>query len=172
MVFSIILIFSLIINHLKRSWIVALVLLATTVNLVNTSMQSLVNTSGNLSYSNGSNFQLISALESRRLYKGYGSYWDGNINTYLSDDRINLLPVTCLGNETTPFLWLLNTAQFYKYSTKSFYIIDPSYPNPPMCSKKQVIKQFGYPSYTFREGNKTILVYPYDLIQKMGSSTL
>lgn len=116
---------------------------------------------------NAINMEIISAVTAKGLTKGYGNYWQGIINTYLSNYSVEFLPVVCPGGETVPFKWLLPEERFTKTADSSFYILDPDLPDPFPCSQEQIAQQFGEPREVLTVRNKTILIYDYDIYQKM-----
>ena len=120
---------------------------------------------------NVSNRELISRVEKLGLTKGYVNYWDGNINTFLSKDAVDFLPVTCGKGQTIPYYTLVDGSQFTKLASRTFYLIDPKYKSPAMCTGKQLIAQFGQPSQIVHlSGKKTLLIYNHDLITDMQHS--
>lgn len=150
-------------------WAAICINLATSVFAL-TPMQK-ANASGNKA--NAANYALIEKIKMLGLSKGYVNYWDGNINTYLSDGSIKFLPVTCVNNRTTKLLYLLvDTNLFSQPASRSFYIVDPRLTSPPNCPERQVVAQFGKPQQVVYLQGKTILIYNYDLISKMASNSL
>jgi hypothetical protein len=60
-----------------------------------------------LDYSpNKAELDLIDYLSRNNLTNGYADYWDSNVITYLSKERITVLPATISCNKLVPFLWL------------------------------------------------------------------
>jgi len=110
------------------------------------------------------NYDIIHAVGSRGLTKGYGDYWQGNINTFLSNDAVEFLPILCSDGHTRPFHWLIDEARFNRSAQRSFYMIDPDLPT---CTPEQIITQFGEPNDTLLVTDKTILIYNYDILSKM-----
>jgi hypothetical protein len=118
------------------------------------------------------NSYIINVIRSTGLEKGYGSYWHGNINTYLSNGRITFLPTLCENGETLQFHWLIDGGDFDRPANRTFYLIDPDIPLPPpiwppTCNEKELKAQFGEPEQTLKLHNKTILVFDYDLLSRM-----
>lgn len=117
----------------------------------------------NLSYNykNSQNFSIINFLESKHLYKGYGQYWDANINSYLSDNKIDIYPIQCINNKTTTFNWFVNGGQLNRPNKNSFLMLD--YSGTPMCSLNDIIRQFGKPKKIYNISGLPILIYNYDI---------
>ncbi len=114
------------------------------------------------------NRTLISAIESRGLTKGYGNYWQGNINTYLSRGKVTFLPVVCDDNgRTMPFKWLVTESMYLKKSSKSFLLIDPYFKDPKQCTVAQLEAQFGAPEGELKIKDKTVLFYNYDIAERL-----
>ncbi len=163
---------SFIVGKLKRSstifivilWLAICINLATSVFAL-TPMQLNAIRSGNKA--NAANYALIERIKQLGLRKGYANYWNGNINTYLSDGSVNILPVTCINDKTVFLRLLVDTNQFQTPSNNSFYINDPSQTSPVMCSLQEVEGQFGRPAEVVSYQKKTILIYNYDIAIKM-----
>ena len=118
---------------------------------------------------NNSNYKLISTVEQLGFTKGYAGYWDSDINTYLSQNTVEFLPVTCSKSATVPLPLLVNGSLFSQLATKTFFVIDPTHTSPKLCSETQLYDQFGQPTGTIKVGKDTILLYNYDLYTKMTS---
>jgi len=116
---------------------------------------------------NSVNYDIIKTVESAGYVKGYANYWQGNINTYLSSNRIHALPVVCSYDKTQAFHWLVNDNDFKTKATKTFYLIDPSITVAATCSIEDNIKQFGEPSKILSRDGRFILLYDYDIMSKM-----
>jgi hypothetical protein len=116
---------------------------------------------------NEGNFALIGRIKKLGLTKGYVNYWDGDINTYLSKNAVDFLPVTCSENKTIPYYTLIDGNRFIEPSARTFYLIDPKYKSPATCLGKYVIAQFGRPSQIVHMFGKTLLIYNHDLIANM-----
>lgn len=113
------------------------------------------------------NFALIDAVRNKGLIKGYGNYWQANINTYLTGGKVQFLPVLCGNGHTGQFRWLIDQENFTKPADKTFYIVDPDLHEPPTCTSQQVAQQFGTPQEVIQVGNKTIYIYDYDISSRM-----
>lgn len=128
------------------------------ISFVNTNAQGIVPV-GNLG--NSQDYTLIQFLESKKLFKGYGQYWEANIETYLSNNKIDIYPVVCSNNKTVLFNWFVNGGQLNKLSKNSFIILD--YSGTPMCSSTDILNEFGKPYQEYLIQNKEILIYNYDI---------
>ena len=118
---------------------------------------------------NSQNFDLINSLQSRGLRKGYSQYWDANITSYFTNNKLSVLPVLCSPeNITKPFLWMIN-AGLYSYPANKTYVIlnSNTSQSPPMCNLTSINNQFGKPKSFYVIDDYTVLVYNYDIQNKM-----
>jgi hypothetical protein len=146
-----------------------LLVVATLFNLgfmVKTTKHTPGDVSANLS--NHWNFAIIEAVKAKGLTKGYGSYWQANVNTYLSKNQIAFLPSLCAPDGVTAqFRWLIDGGQFDRKAGRSFYVLDPYFPSPRLCTVDQLVSQFGQPQEVLQVGDKTILIFDYDISNRM-----
>jgi hypothetical protein len=112
------------------------------------------------------NYQIIDAVQSRQLTKGYADFWQGIINTYLSRDQVEFLPTLC-PDRPVKFHWLVNEDSFTKPATKSFFIVDPDIAAQQICTPEQLQTAFGEPTEVLHVTNKTIYIYDYDITNKI-----
>jgi hypothetical protein len=116
---------------------------------------------------NSLNYKLITALKKEGVTKGYANYWEAGINTYLSRGAVEVLPVDCEFNNTKPLKWLVDLKRYEVPTKKTAILLDPHIESQAMCTYDQIITQFGTPSHELKEYNISILVYDYDIYQKM-----
>jgi hypothetical protein len=123
----------------------------------------------NTTTGNSENYEIIKAVQHAGYTKGYANFWQGNINTYLTNSRIHFLPAWCTDDVSLKFRWLINDADFTTKATKSFYLIDPTIPAAPSCSIEAVTEQFGAPTKVIplNSGKQTLLLFNYDVTSKM-----
>jgi len=169
LVYSLIILMAILLSKAGR-WkyiLSSLILLATIFNLTN--LYSLYNTniSNNPTNANVVNYKLISIIKANRLSIGYANYWNADINTYLSDGKINFLPVACVKGVSKKDYLLVNSNNFNLKADRFFYIVQPSLNSPASCSISEVHHQFGQPVKTIYFSGKYILIYNSDLSQKM-----
>jgi hypothetical protein len=124
---------------------------------------------GNANVRNVDNFVLIDSLEKHGLTKGYGQYWDANINSYLSKGSLTILPAVCINNTEQRFDWMINSALFSKHeNNKTFFIYDRDFANStPECSISEIEKQLGKPMQSYNISNETVFIYNYDISSKI-----
>jgi len=117
--------------------------------------------------SNRANFDIINRLKSHGLVKGYANYWQGAINTYLSKNTINVLPIYCRDGAVREFHWLIQDSHFEQHTTNSFYIFDPSLPPNANCTPDDTLRAFGPPNVTEQVDGRTIFIYDYDIANRI-----
>lgn len=107
---------------------------------------------------------LINVLEAKGLTKGYGHYWNANINTYLSNGRVKVLPVNCsLTEGLTPYHWVTVNEVYDKYTEKSFIVFDNRYLSLDRCD----VSRFGdYEEEFGVSPGVMVRVYPYDIARR------
>jgi hypothetical protein len=119
--------------------------------------------------SNSANLDIIHTIEKEGFHKGYANYWQGSINTYLSNGRVKVLPTICPGGQLITFHWLIDDDSFSSAASKSFYIIDPTIEDTYKCSDQQLQEQFGQPTKSISVDGRIIQFYAYDIRSKMPS---
>jgi hypothetical protein len=111
---------------------------------------------------NSSNFVYIDTLNSLGLTKGYANYWDSNINMYLSNNKVDLVPVNCMQIQH----WLMDDHSLNVNAAKSFYIYNPA--RTGNCESPEVISQvLGTPKQVVSVGDSKIFVFNYDIKSKL-----
>jgi hypothetical protein len=71
------------------------------------------------------NDTLIRAVEDAGYSKGYATFWNANINTYLSGRKVLFLPVTSLGDRAARYDFLVNTPDFDVAARSTFLYVAP-----------------------------------------------
>lgn len=122
----------------------------------------------NINKPNQYNYSLINTIKKLGLTKGYAGYWNANINTYLSKDKINFLPIICNDkNINVPYPLLNNSAMFKKPAQKTFLIVDKIEQRAQLCSLSEIYHQFKPPEKVIKKGGTEILIYNYDILNAM-----
>ena len=118
---------------------------------------------------NSSNISLIKEMRKRGIHKGYAHFWNANINTYLSDGDVTVIPTLCGAySKTVLYPWLISEKQMKQSANKSFFIVDPKYyKDGGTCQKADIIEQFGKPQEVIKIYGQYILIYNYDLRSDM-----
>src|SRR5581483_479905 len=107
------------------------------------------------------NQRLTSWLAARHLRTGLSGYWESNVVTLTSGDRVRIREVTLSGARLTPST-RESKAQWYDpgKSTADFVVLFPGTPGYPGFTQRQAaLATFGQPERTYRVGPYTILVW-------------
>lgn len=113
---------------------------------------------------NTANQVLIEAVRGQGLEKGYADYWSGNINTFLSGNEIDFIPVFCPEGGYVPYRWLIDDAILDKPATRTFFVEDPKSQIGKGCPAATAATQFGPPAATVPLGDgRRLLVYDHDI---------
>lgn len=155
----------------KISTVLAILLIvASLANIAQTAHKGWVGAYPEVSVNQGNSYnaEIVKAIEKLGLRKGYSNFWQGNINTYVSDGKIVFLPSVCNEyGETSKFRWLTTASQFKKQADRSFYLLDSYNKYPATCTQEQLIKQFGRPEQIIAIKSGSILVFDYDISKNM-----
>jgi hypothetical protein len=104
----------------------------------------------------------IKAVDQQGLTKGFGPYWDSIINTYLSNDRIIVIPANCADVQH----FLMHDKALYQPAQKSFYIYNPSL--MANCSQDKLAQTLGPPEKIIPiEGDVKLNIYNYDITRTL-----
>lgn len=115
---------------------------------------------------NSVNYGIVNAIEGAGYTKGYADYWQGPINTYLSNNRVHFLQTSCTDGIISPYHWLVNDADFSLKAARTFYILDPSLTNPSSCSLQNISQHYGAPQRVITYQGRSILLYDYDILAR------
>jgi hypothetical protein len=155
-----------------RQVISGLLIVATALNLYFTVSGNSLNAQKEVVDNRGNslNFDIIHAVEAEGLHKGYAGYWHGNINTYLSNEEVTFLPTYCRDEKkgtTENFTWLIDDKHYDRSAARTFYVVDSDMAPPKVCNEDQLIKQFGIPQKKLSVRGKSILIFNYDIGDKI-----
>lgn len=156
-------------KKLFRIVVILLLIVGTCFNLSRTTLTNYVRSQPNVASNahNAVNYEIINAVKKTGVRKGYTTYWQGNINTYLSKGKTLFLPTICEGGKIHTFRWLIDGDQFSETAEKSFYLFDPGFTAPPLCTPQQAVQQLGKPEKIIVISDKQLLIYPYDIGEKI-----
>jgi hypothetical protein len=115
---------------------------------------------------NQAELRLVETVQDRGLVRGYGDFWNANIVTYLSGYTLDVVPVGCRDTRTESFVWFVDSTRFRSRAPRSFYVSEER-PGLGTCPLDQVLAQFGPPIDQITVGAREILVYDYDIGQRM-----
>jgi hypothetical protein len=119
---------------------------------------------------------VISTLEDRGLTRGYASYWDASSPTWVSDDRLMILPVAedaqCGSPSTAGAVcqWSFNSESSWfipKPNTTTFILVDPEGIYVPITPSQAI---FGRPHDVVSVGDLRVYVYDYDVATRFLST--
>lgn len=106
------------------------------------------------------------------LSKGYGTYWDADVNTYVSRGAELTIPVKCARGRLRVDYWLMDTSWLDKPAGRSYLIYQPGDRLLKGCSLRRLARQFGAPQRTVPLGAaQKLLLYRYDILGRMAPRT-
>jgi len=111
---------------------------------------------------NTQNYQVVEALEHEGLNKGYAGYWESSINTYLSNNHVNVIPTN---NCSEIQHLLMDDKAVLIHEQKSYYIYNPEFAEN--CSQAGLVSNFGIPNKIVKAGADLVYIYNYDITIKM-----
>lgn len=110
--------------------------------------------------------ELVHFLEANNLEDGYGAYWNSHIVTVESNNDIKVRPVVWNGSDIAPFNWLSSEKWYTDENTARFLVFDSS--NWGNVNLDNAKKTFGKPAGVYKVEDYTILVWNYNISQKLG----
>ena len=114
--------------------------------------------------------QLTSWLAARHLHTGLSGYWESNIVTLTSGDRVQIRLVKVSGGRLIPGAYE-SKADWYDpdRNTANFVVLTPGATGYPGLTQGQaVLATFGPPAQTYHLGSYTILVWNHNLLTELG----
>jgi hypothetical protein len=112
------------------------------------------------------NSSLTSWLVARHLHTGLSGYWESNVVTLTSGDRVQIRTVSSSRGRLTPST-LESKAQWYDpaRSSANFVVLFPGVAGyPGYTSERAVLATFGPPARTYHVGAYTVLVWNRNLL--------
>jgi hypothetical protein len=121
------------------------------------------------------NQSLESWLAARHLHTGLSGYWESNVVTLTSGNRVQIrqMGVTPGGrlipsNIESDWAWYDPA-----HNSANFVVLTPGYPGyPGFTSKRAVLATFGRPARTYHFGSFTVLVWHKNLLRDLGPPRL
>jgi hypothetical protein len=116
------------------------------------------------------NQQLTSWLAARHLHTGLSGYWESNVVTLTSGDRVQIRLVTATRRGLIPRSSFEGKAEWYdpRRTTANFVVLFPGVAEyPGFTSEQAVLTQFGKPARTYHVGAYTILVWDKNLLREL-----
>ncbi len=115
------------------------------------------------------NQQLTSWLAARHLHSGLSGYWESNVVTLTSGDRIQIRAVALSGAQLTP-VTRESKAQWYDpgRNTAEFVVLFPGVTGyPGFTGERAVLATFGHAARTYHVGSYTVLVWNRNLLREL-----
>ena len=112
------------------------------------------------------NQQLTSWLAARHLHTGLSGYWESNVVTLTSGDRVQIRLVNVSRGRLVPSSFE-GKAEWYdpNLNTASFVVLFPGVAGyPGFTQERAVLATFGKPARTYRVGSYTVLVWNRNLL--------
>lgn len=128
---------------------------------------------GNHQVPNAANYQVINAIEEKGLKKGYAEFWAAPINTYLSNQSINFVPITCENEVNNPKVGIMNilmeASAFSKPADRTFILYTPEMKALSLCSLENLKQQFGEidERVAIENTRYELLIYDRDIAKQM-----
>jgi hypothetical protein len=115
------------------------------------------------------NQQIASWLAARHLHTGLSGYWESNVVTLSSGDRVQIRTVALSGGRLTRSTFE-SEAEWYDpaRNTANFVVLSPGVAGYPGFAQEQaVLATFGKPARTYQVGSYTILVWNSNLLSEL-----
>ena len=113
--------------------------------------------------SNNNEKDLTAFLAQHHLKYGYATYWDAGITTVYSDNNIKVRQVISSNHKVYPYLWLSDSRW---YNKKANFIIYGNHQTDAV-NMQIAINSFGKPKEIYKLDGFTILVWNYNITQKL-----
>jgi hypothetical protein len=116
------------------------------------------------------NQELTSWLEAHHLRSGLSGYWQANVVTLASGDRIQLRQITTAGALVVPYPWE-SSSRWYdpREGSANFVVLTAGTPEyPGFNDVTAVLATFGEPASTYRFGGYRVLVWHENLLRHLG----
>ena len=117
------------------------------------------------------NQQLTSWLAARHLHTGLSGYWESNVVTLTSGDRVQIRTRgNASGGRLVPSTFEAK-AQWYDpdRNTANFVVLFPGVAGYPGFTQEQAaLATFGKPARTYHVGSYTVLVWNTNLLRELG----
>jgi hypothetical protein len=116
------------------------------------------------------NQQLTSWLAARHLHTGLSGYWESNVVTLTSGDRVQIRLVKPSGGRLIAGAYETDAAWYDPArNTANFVVLSAGVPGYPGFGAEQaVLATFGKPARTYHVGSYTVLVWNRNLLPELG----
>jgi hypothetical protein len=115
------------------------------------------------------NYQLTSWLAAHRLDSGLSGYWEANVVTLTSGDRVRVRQLTMAGGRVTRYEWESAAAWYNpRQASANFVVLYPTVGEfPGFIVRNAVVATFGRPVRTYRVGAYQVLVWRRNLLSEL-----
>ena len=115
------------------------------------------------------NQQLTSWLAARHLHTGLSGYWESNVVTLTSGDRVQIRLVTPSGGRLVSSTFESKPGWYDPdRNTANFVVLFPGVAGYPGFSpERAVLATFGKPARTYHVGSYTVLVWNRNLLSAL-----
>jgi hypothetical protein len=115
------------------------------------------------------NHQLTSWLAGHHLSSGLSGYWEANVVTLTSGDRLHVRQLTPAGPRLVPYDWNSAAAWYNARSqAANFVVLAPATSGyPGFTNTEAVLRTFGPPAHTYRVDAYRILVWKKNLLRDL-----
>ncbi len=115
------------------------------------------------------NHQLTSWLTAHHLSSGLSGYWEANVVTLTSGDRIHVRQLTEAGPRLVAYDWNSDAAWYDPRSqTANFVVLAPGMAQyPGFTNTEAVLRTFGRPVHVYRVGADRVLVWRTNLLRDL-----
>jgi hypothetical protein len=115
------------------------------------------------------NLELTSWLAAHHLDSGLSGYWEANVVTLTSGDRVRVRQLTVADGRVIRYEWE-SAAAWYdpRQASANFVVLCPSVGQyPGFANVKAVVATFGQPAQTYRVGAYRVLVWRQNLLREL-----
>jgi hypothetical protein len=115
------------------------------------------------------NYQLTSWLAAHHLDSGLSGFWESNVVTLSSDDRVRIRQLTVARGRVIRYEWE-SAAAWYdpRQASANFVVLYPATgAYPGFTDRSAVVATFGPPAHTYRIGAYQVLVWRKNLLRKL-----
>jgi hypothetical protein len=111
------------------------------------------------------NHQLTSWLAAHHLSSGLSGFWEANIVTLTSGDRVRVRPLALAGPRVVPYEWESAAAWYDPRGVANFVVLAPPVAEyPGFTNSAAVLATFGPPARDYHVGQYQVLVYTKNLL--------
>jgi hypothetical protein len=111
--------------------------------------------------------QLASSLAAHHLRSGLSGYWQANVVTLATGERIRIRAITAAGAHVAPYRWESSSRWYDPHrGSASFVVLTAGTSEyPGFDDDAAVLASFGRPEYTYRVGPYEVLVWHKNLLR-------